>query len=68
MFVTLKTLLGALLLPPAGPLLLAGFGCWLLARRRTGDAARKAALVLVVAGPALWRLTCAGTAIEAQTE
>jgi len=58
MFVTLKTLLGALLLPPAGPLLLAGFGCWLLARRRTADAARKAALVLVVAGlAALWLLS-----------
>jgi hypothetical protein len=33
MFITLKLLLRTLLLPPAGPLLLAGVGLWLLARR-----------------------------------
>lgn len=58
MFVTLKSLLGTLLLPPAGPLLLAGLGCWLLARRGTGDAVRKAALALMVLSlAALWMLS-----------
>ncbi|HYB63638.1 MAG TPA: YdcF family protein [Steroidobacteraceae bacterium] len=58
MFVTLKMLLGTLLLPPAGPLLLAGAGLWLLARRRTSDAAGTAALALAVTGlVALWLLS-----------
>jgi uncharacterized SAM-binding protein YcdF (DUF218 family) len=57
MLVTLKFVLRSLLLPPAGPLLLAGLGTWLLVRRRTGDAARKAALAfLVVSLAALWLL------------
>lgn len=58
MFVTLKMLLGTLLLPPAGPLLLAGAGLWLLARQRAGAGARKTGLALVVAGLAtLWLLS-----------
>lgn len=58
MFITLKLLLGILLLPPAGPLLLAGSGCWLLARRRTGAEGAKAALALAVTGlVALWLLS-----------
>lgn len=55
MFVTLKTLLGILLLPPAGPLLLAGSGAWLLTRRRMRGGGGKAAMALVVTGlAALW--------------
>jgi len=58
MFITLKLVLRTLLLPPAGPLLLAGFGCWLLARRQTGAAARKAALALITVSLAtLWVLS-----------
>ena len=57
MFITLKFALRSLVLPPAGPLLLAALGIWLLVRRRTGDAARKAALALVVVSLAtLWLL------------
>ena len=40
MFVTLKTLLRTLLLPPAGPLLLAFAGAWLLGRSRRGPPPR----------------------------
>ncbi|HYB32691.1 MAG TPA: YdcF family protein [Steroidobacteraceae bacterium] len=58
MFVTLKSLLHTLLLPPGGPLLLAGAGLWLLLRRRASDAARKAGVALAVAGLAtLWLLS-----------
>ena len=58
MFVTLKALLRTLVLPPAGPLLLAGLGCWLLARQRTGAAARRVAWALIVTGlGTLWLLS-----------
>jgi uncharacterized SAM-binding protein YcdF (DUF218 family) len=58
MFITLKLVLRTLVLPPAGPLLLAGLGVWLLARRRTGEAVRKAALALVALSLAtLWALS-----------
>ena len=58
MLITLKFVLRTLALPPASPLLLAGLGVWLLARRRTGDAARKLALALVLASLAtLWLLS-----------
>ncbi len=58
MFVTLKMLLGTLVLPPAGPLLLAGAGLWLLARRRSGAGGAKAALALAATGlVALWLLS-----------
>ncbi|HXY95630.1 MAG TPA: YdcF family protein [Steroidobacteraceae bacterium] len=57
MFVTLKMLLGTLLLPPAGLLLLAGWGLWLLARSRGAGRARGAGLALAVAGlVGLWLL------------
>jgi uncharacterized SAM-binding protein YcdF (DUF218 family) len=57
MLITLKFVLRTLLLPPGGPLLLAALGVWLLARRRTGDGARRAALALIVASlTALWAL------------
>jgi uncharacterized SAM-binding protein YcdF (DUF218 family) len=57
MFITLKLLLRILLLPPAGPLLLAAAGVW-LARRRASDTARRAGIALVVAGLAtLWLLS-----------
>ncbi len=58
MFVMLKMLLRTLVLPPAGPLLLAGAGLWLLARRRASEGVRRAALALVVTGlAALWLLS-----------
>ena len=57
MFVTLKTLLRTLLLPPAGPLLLAVVGLSLLARRRAGAAVARAGRALLIAGVAsLWLL------------
>jgi len=57
MFVTLKMLLGTLLLPPAGLLLLAGLGLWLLARSRGPGRARAAGLAFAVAGlVGLWLL------------
>jgi uncharacterized SAM-binding protein YcdF (DUF218 family) len=53
MFITLKLLARTLLLPPAGPLLLAGLGLWLLARRRSA----RAGWVLTLTGVAsLWVL------------
>jgi uncharacterized SAM-binding protein YcdF (DUF218 family) len=58
MFVTLKMVLGTLLVPPAGPLLLAAAGLWLLARRRNGHGASGAGLVLASASVvALWLLS-----------
>ena len=58
MFVTLKMVLGTLLVPPAGPLLLAAAGLWLLARRRNGHGASRAGLVLASASVvALWLLS-----------
>jgi uncharacterized SAM-binding protein YcdF (DUF218 family) len=57
MFITLKFLLRTLVLPPASPLVLAALGVWLLARRRTGDAGRRAGLALALASlAALWAL------------
>lgn len=65
MFITLKFVLRSLVLPPAGLVLLAGLGTWLLARRRTGEAAHKAALALVFASLAtLWLLS---TPVVAET-
>lgn len=58
MFITLKFVLRTLVLPPAGLLLLAGLGVWLLARRRTGAGGAKGALALIAAGlVALWLLS-----------
>ena len=58
MFITLKFVLRTLVLPPAGLLLLAGLGVWLLVRRRTGAAARGVALALAPASLAtLWLLS-----------
>lgn len=58
MLITLKLVLRTLMLPPAGPLLLAGLGTWLLVRGRTGAALRRAALaLLVVCLVALWLLS-----------
>jgi uncharacterized SAM-binding protein YcdF (DUF218 family) len=57
MFVTLKMLLHTLLLPPAGPLLLAAAGAWLIARGRRGGGAYPAGWALLGAGLAfLWVL------------
>jgi len=57
MFVTMKMVLGTLLLPPGGLVLLAGAGLWLVARGRADGGARKAGWTLVVAGlAALWLL------------
>jgi uncharacterized SAM-binding protein YcdF (DUF218 family) len=56
MFVSLKTLLRSLLLPPAGPLLLAIVGACLI-RWRSGSAARRTGWALLVAGlGSLWLL------------
>jgi uncharacterized SAM-binding protein YcdF (DUF218 family) len=58
MFITLKFVLRTLLLPPAGPLLLAALGLWLLARHRTSGAARRGGWALVVTALAtLWVLS-----------
>ena len=58
MFVTLKMLLGTVLLPPGGLVLLAGAGLWLIARDRASGAARQSGRVLVVASlAALWLLS-----------
>ena len=56
MFVTLKTLLHTLLLPPGGPLLLAMAGAWLLGRARTTAARRSAAVLLAAGLGSLWLL------------
>src|SRR5215472_11437829 len=56
MFITLKSLLHELVLPPAAPLLLAAAGAWLIAARSAGRA-RRAGWVLLIAGlAALWLL------------
>jgi uncharacterized SAM-binding protein YcdF (DUF218 family) len=55
MFITVKTLLKTLVLPPAGLLILAFVGLWLL-RRRGGAAARIGLVLLVGALAALWLL------------
>lgn len=58
MFITLKILLRTVLLPPAGPLLVAGLGLWLLARRRSGAAARRVGGALLLLSLAtLWALS-----------
>lgn len=58
MFVTLKLLLGTVLLPPGGLVLLAGAGLWLIARGRAGGAARPAGWALAAASlAALWLLS-----------
>lgn len=57
MFVTLKTVLRTLVLPPAGPLLLAAAGAWLLGRPRASARARRAGLALLAFGlGTLWLL------------
>ncbi len=56
-FVSLKTVLRTLLLPPAGPVLLAMAGAWLLGRG-TGRNTRRAGFVLLACGlGALWVLS-----------
>jgi uncharacterized SAM-binding protein YcdF (DUF218 family) len=56
-FMSLKTVLRTLLLPPAGPVLLAVAGAWLLGRR-VGGHARRAGWVLVACGlGSLWVLS-----------
>ena len=56
MFVSVKMLLRTLLLPPAGPLLLAAAGAWLVARRARAGV-RRAGWVMLIAGlAALWLL------------
>lgn len=58
MFVTLKMLLGTVLLPPGGLVLLAGAGLWLLAGGRHGAVARRAGAAVAVASlAALWLLS-----------
>ena len=56
MFITLKMLLRTLLLPPAGPLLLAAFGCVAVAGRRAPRARRTGWALLGAALGALWLL------------
>jgi uncharacterized SAM-binding protein YcdF (DUF218 family) len=57
MFITLKTLLRTLVLPPAGPLLLAAAGLWLLVRRRAAATAVRAGWLMVLGGlVSLWLL------------
>ncbi len=56
-FVTVKSVVRTLLLPPAGPALLAIAGAWLLGRRAAG-LTRRAGIVLVVCGlGSLWLLS-----------
>jgi len=55
MFITLKTLLHTLLLPPGGPLLVAAAGAWLL-RSRSAGAARAGWLLLAAGLASLWLL------------
>jgi uncharacterized SAM-binding protein YcdF (DUF218 family) len=53
-FVTLKMLLRTLVLPPAGPLLLAALGAWLALRR---DRRRSGATLLLLGLASLWLLS-----------
>jgi uncharacterized SAM-binding protein YcdF (DUF218 family) len=55
MFITLKSLLHTLLLPPGGPLLIAAAGAWLL-RSRSAGAARAGWLLLGAGLASLWLL------------
>lgn len=55
MFITLKSLLHTLLLPPGGPLLVAAAGAWLL-RSRSAGAARAGWLLLGAGCASLWLL------------
>ena len=56
MFITLKSLLHELLLPPAAPLLLAAAGVWLIAARSAGRARRTGWVLLIAGLAALWLL------------
>jgi uncharacterized SAM-binding protein YcdF (DUF218 family) len=57
MFVTLKTLLRTLVLPPAGPVLLAAVGAFLVSRPRASARARRAGVALLALGlGSLWLL------------
>jgi uncharacterized SAM-binding protein YcdF (DUF218 family) len=57
-FVTVKSVARTLLLPPAGPALLAIAGAWLLGRRRAGGLSRRVGIGLVVCGlGSLWLLS-----------
>ena len=55
-FITLKQLLHTLLLPPAGPLLVAIAGAWLLRSRASAGAARAGWLLLAAGLASLWLL------------
>src|SRR5260370_962756 len=55
MFITLKSLLHTLLLPPGGPLLVAAAGAWLL-RSRSAGSARAGWLLLGAGFASLWLL------------
>ena len=57
MLVSLKILLRCLILPPAGPLLLAFLGTWLVMRRGAGRARALGAALLLGALAALWLLS-----------
>lgn len=58
MLITLKLVLRTLLLPPAGPLFVAGLGVWLVARRRSGAATRRVGGALILMSLAtLWVLS-----------
>src|SRR6266478_4746785 len=56
MFITLKSLLHTLLLPPGGPLLVAAAGAWLLRSRASAGAARAGWLLLGTGLASLWLL------------
>ena len=56
MFITLKSLLHTLLLPPGGPLLVAAAGAWLLRSRASAGAARAGWLLLGTGLTSLWLL------------
>jgi uncharacterized SAM-binding protein YcdF (DUF218 family) len=56
MFITLKLLLRTLLLPPAGPLLIAAAGAWLLRSRTSARTARAGWLLLAAGLGSLWLL------------
>jgi uncharacterized SAM-binding protein YcdF (DUF218 family) len=56
MLITLKSLLHTLLLPPAGPLLLAAAGAWLLRSRASAGTAKTGWLLLAAGLASLWLL------------